>query len=179
MGEGLTHLGSLPILPVSMDLLYFFFLNFQKFCMLYTRKLFNFNFKYILLIKMLQLFQFSPLFPSTLHPLHTSIPLTLSSCPCVVHISSLDSPFPILVLTSLCLFCTYHLCFLFPVPFPPFSSLPLPADDAPCDLYFCDSVSVLVAWFVFVLGSVVDSCEFVVILLYIFFTTILFLDKSL
>ena len=40
----------------------------------------------------------------------------LSSCPWVIHISSLASPFPILFLTSSCLFCTYYLCF-----FPPFS----------------------------------------------------------
>ena len=117
-------------------------------------------------------------------PPQPSIPLppafpALSPCSYVVHIHSLASPFPILFLTSLCLFCTYHLCFLFPVPFPPFSSLPLPADDAPCDLYFCDSVSVLVAWFVFVLGSVVDSCEFLVTLLLIFLIILFFLDKFL
>ena len=42
----------------------------------------------------------------------------LSSCLWVIHISSLASPFPILFLTSSCLFSTYHLCFLFSVPFP-------------------------------------------------------------
>ena len=67
----------------------------------------------------------------------------------VIHISSLASTFPILFLTSLCLFCAYHLCFLFPVPFSPFSTLPLPADNPPCDLHFSDSVPVLVV-FVFV-----------------------------
>ena len=101
--------------------------------------------KYILLIIILQLSNF--FLPFT--PLH-SVPLFhqhyphLSLCPWVVHTSSLDSPFPIVFLTSPCLFCTYHLCFLLPVPFPPFSSLPLPADDLPCDLHFCDSVPVLV-----------------------------------
>ena len=70
--------------------------------------------KYILLIMLLQFSHFfSPLFPSALHH-----PPTLSSCPWVVHVSSLVSPFPILLLTSPCLFCTYLLCFLFPVPFP-------------------------------------------------------------
>ena len=64
-------------------------------------------------------FSFSPLFPSTLHPSPTSIP-PLSSCPWVEHIRSLASLFPILFLISHCLFCTYHLCFFFPVPFPPF-----------------------------------------------------------
>ena len=80
---------------------------------------------------------FSPLFPSALYP-------HLSSCPWVIHINSLASPFPILFLTSLCLFCTYNLCFLFPVPFPLFSPFPFPADNPPCDLHFCESVPVLV-----------------------------------
>ena len=42
---------------------------------------------------------------------------------------------PILILTSPYLFCTNPLC-LFPVPFPSFSLLPLPADNPPCDLHF-------------------------------------------
>ena len=33
---------------------------------------------------------------------------------------------------------------LIPCTFPPFSSLPLPTDNPPCDLHFCDSVPVLV-----------------------------------
>ena len=96
----------------------------------------------------------------------------LSSCPWVVHIHSLASLFPRLFLTSPCLFCTYHVCCLFPVPFPPFSPLPLPAGNPPCHLHFCDSVPVLVVClvhFVFVLGSLVDTCEFVVILLFTVF----------
>uniref|UniRef100_K9IGT4 Uncharacterized protein n=1 Tax=Desmodus rotundus TaxID=9430 RepID=K9IGT4_DESRO len=68
----------------------------------------------------------------------------LSSCPWVIYISSLAFPFPILFLTSPCLFCIYYLCFLFPVTFPPFSPLSLPTDNPPCDLHFCDSVPVLV-----------------------------------
>ena len=40
-----------------------------------------------------------------------------SSCPWVI--SSLTSTFPILFLSSPCLFSTYHLCYLFSVPFPP------------------------------------------------------------
>ena len=61
----------------------------------------------------------------------------LSSCPWVIHISSLASPFSILFLTSPCLFCTYHLCFLFPVSFSHILPIPLPAENPPCDLYFC------------------------------------------
>ena len=89
-----------------------------------------------------------------------------------------------IILTSPCLFCTYHLCF--PVPFTPFYPLLVPADSPPCDLHFCDSVPVLVVSFsrscfcfgVF-LGSVIDSCEFVVILLFIVLIFFFFLDKNL
>ena len=76
-------------------------------------------FKYILLIMVLQLSHFFP--PCHTPPytsLPTCIPPALSSCPWVIHISSSASPFPILFLTSPCLFCTYCLCFLFPVPLP-------------------------------------------------------------
>ena len=47
----------------------------------------------------------------------------LSSRPRVTHITFLASTFPILFFTSPCLFSTYNLCYLFPVPFPlfPFS----------------------------------------------------------
>ena len=121
-------------------------------------------------------------------PLYSSLPCTphqphslpLSSCPWVIHISSLASPFPVLFLTSLCLFCTYHLCF-FSLHLLPHS--PLPTDNPPCDPHFCDSVPVLVVclvcfYFCF-LVSVVDSCEFVVILLFIVLIFFFFLDKSL
>ena len=52
--------------------------------------------------------------PAPPSPQHSS---PLSSRPWVVHISFLASPFPILFLTSPCLFCTYLLCFLIPAPF--------------------------------------------------------------
>ena len=125
---------------------------------------------------------FSPLYPlPPCMPHPSSIP-PLSSCLWVVHISSLVSPFPILFLTSPCLFCTYYLCFLFLVHFPPVSSHPLPPDNPPCDLHFCDSVPVLVVYLIYFcflfLGSFVDSCEFVVILLFIVLI-FFFLDKSL
>ena len=131
-----------------------------------------------------QLSQFLlPLYPHTTlnaapHP--PGIPL-LSSCPWVIHISFLASPFLILFLTSPCLFCTHHLCFLSPVPFPPLC--PLPTDNPPCHLHFCDSVPVLVVCLVcfcfYFLGSVLDNCEFVVILLFIVSIILFFLDKSL
>ena len=66
---------------------------------------------------------FPSLFPSTLHtPSHCIY--HVSSCLRVIHISSLASTFPILFLTSPCLFSTYHLCYLFPVPFFPLSTSP-------------------------------------------------------
>ena len=139
-------------------------------------------FKYISLIMLLQL-SHSPLYyPLPCTPPHTHIP-PHSSCPWVVHISSLASTFPILYLTSPCLFSTYQLVALIPCTFSPILPLPLPADNPPCDLYFWDFILVLVVCLVcfrsyFFLGSVVYSCEFIVILLFmvlIFF----FLGKSL
>ena len=93
---------------------------------------------------------FSPLFPSALnlHPTSISTP-PLNSCPWVIHISSLASSFPIVFLTSPYLFGNYHLCFLFPVPFPPFSPLSLPTDNPPCDFHSCDSVPILIVCLVY------------------------------
>ena len=75
--------------------------------------------KYILLIMLLQLSYFRPITP--LCPEHP-LPPTFSpdsSCPWVILISSLASTFPTIFLLSPCLFSTYHLCYLFSVPFPP------------------------------------------------------------
>ena len=93
---------------------------------------------------LLQLSHFQPVIP--LCPAHLFPPAfpPFSSCPWVIHISSLASPFPILFLPpSPCLFSTYHLCYLFSVPFPPLSSSHSPDDNPPCDLHFCDYVPVL------------------------------------
>ena len=79
-------------------------------------------FKSSLLIMLLQLSHFPPSLHSK-NGVDTPPPtfLPYSSCPWVIHINSLASTFPILFLTSPCLFCTYHVCFLFPVLFPAFS----------------------------------------------------------
>ena len=170
--------------------LIFFQLNMHEVCWCWTPAIFKtfWNLLFILFFKYILLFMlfvpfFSPLYappPCTLLP--PAFP-PLSSCPWVIHISSLASPFPILFLTSPCPFCAYQSCFLFPVPFPPFS--PLPADNPPCDLHFCESVPVLAVClvyfcfcFVSFLGLGVDHCEFVVTLLLVFFI-FFFLDKSL
>ena len=119
-----------------------------------------------LLIMLLQLSHFCPftqLHPS--RPLPPTVP-AYSSCPWVILISSLASTFPTLFLPSPCLFSTYHLCYLFSVPFPPLSPSQSPIDNPPCDLHFCGSVSVLVVglvFFVLVLGVVVNNwvcCHF-------------------
>ena len=101
-------------------------------------------FKIYLLIMLLQLSHFSPF--TQLHPAHL-LPRTFppySSCPWVIHTSSLASTFPIVFLPSPYLFCTYHLCYLFSVLFPPLSPSHSPVDNPPCDLHFCGSVPVLV-----------------------------------
>ena len=101
-------------------------------------------FKYILLIMLLQLSHFSPF--TLLHPAHPLPPTVphYSSSPWVIHKTSLASTFPILFLPSSCLFSTYHLCYLFSVPFSPVSPSHSLADNPPCDLHFCGSVPVLV-----------------------------------
>ena len=119
---------------------------------------------------LLQLSHFPPFNP--LHPAHPLPPTfaPYSSCPWVIHVSSLASTFPIIFLTSPCLFSTYYLCYLFSVHLPTLSPSHSPTNNSPCDLHFCSSVPVLVVClvFVFVLGSVINNCEFVVILLFIF-----------
>ena len=64
---------------------------------------------------------FVPIFPLCPPPPTTPLPSSIpppSSCWWVVHVSSLASPFPILFLTSLCLFCTHQLRFPFQVTSP-------------------------------------------------------------
>ena len=75
---------------------------------------------------LLWLSQFYPF--ATLHlisPIPSDNP-PLSTCPCVMHLSSLVSPFPILFLTSPCLFCTYQFVLLIPCTFSPILPLPPP-----------------------------------------------------
>ena len=81
------------------------------------------------------------------HPFLPTFPC-FWSCSWVIHISSLASTFPILFLPSPYLFSTYHLCYLFSVPFPPLSHSHSPVDNPPCDLHFCGPDPVVVACFV-------------------------------
>ena len=125
-----------------------------------------------------------PLYPpSTMQPQPSSLPF--SSSPWVVCISSLTFLFPIPFLPSPHLFDAYQLGFLFLVPSPTHSSSPLtywnPSMWCPF-LWFCSCSGYLLSFcfscFSFLLGSFVYSCEFVVILLFIFFI-FFFLGKSL
>ena len=77
-------------------------------------------------------FSLCPPPPGTPHSLWKSFPC--SSCPWVMHINSLASPFPILFLTSLCLCCTYQFI-LNPCIFFPFSPSPLSTDNPLNDLH--------------------------------------------
>ena len=120
----------------------------------HTYKFFGFYISYTILTLPLSIFYlpfmlhilctfppFTPLRPA--HPLPHTFP-PFSSCPWVIHISSLASIFPILFLPSPCLFSTYQLCYLFSVPCPPLSASHFPVDNPSCDLHFCGSVPFLV-----------------------------------
>ena len=99
--------------------------------------------KYILLIMILQLSHFHPFTPlCPAHPVPPTFPL-FSSCPWVIHISSLASTFPILFLSSR-LFSTYHLCYLFSVPFPPLTPATSLLITVHMIFHSCGSVPVLV-----------------------------------
>ena len=111
----LPHLGA-GASPFHVSMLFFFF-N----CL----SLFYFIFKYICWL----CYYSCPISPPSLHPAHPLPPTfhPYSSCPWVIHITSLSSTFPILFLPSPCLFSTYHLCCLFSVHFPPLSPSHSPA----------------------------------------------------
>ena len=121
---------------------------------------------------------FSFFSPSSLHPLFNQhSPTWFMSVGCTykffgfsIFYAILNLPLSILYLPFMLLTpCTFSL---------PCSPL-LPAYNPPCDLHFCDSVLVVVSLVCFCfLGSVVDSCEFVVILLFIVLI-FFFLDKFL
>ena len=141
----------------SVSLFYFNFYLFQKlflsFSFFFLMRLLEFVylqremmclFLIYLLIMLLQLSHFHPFTPlHHAHPLPPTFP-SYSSCPWVILISSLASTFLTLFLPTPCLFSTYHLCYLFSVPFPPLSPSHSPVDNPLCDLHFCGSVPVLV-----------------------------------
>ena len=134
---------------VTFERVFFFFFSgffffWSKF-MVFNVLIYFLKYHRILLCYSLKFCFPSPLYsPPPCIPLPTHIPPLFSSCPWVISISSLASTFPIPFLTSSCLFSTYHLCYLFSVPFLPFSPSQSPADNPPGDLHFCDSVPVLV-----------------------------------
>ena len=134
--------------------------------------------KYILLIMLLQLSQyFLPfifLLPAPTALQHSSTPYFMSmGCTYKFFGFSISYTILNLPLSILCL----PIMLLSPCTFYPPSPHPLPTDNPPCDLHFSGSVPVLVVCLVCFLGLVVDSYEFVVILLFIVLI-FFFLDKS-
>ena len=136
---------------------------------------------YILLIMLLQLFQFFPLWsppPSTLHSLRQSP--HHCSCPWVMCISSLVIPFPILSFTSPWLFCNYLFLLINPLTSSSILWHPLPIwQPSKCSPYpeFC-LCSCLLRFFFFFLDSVVDRYVFIAILVLIVLI-FFFLNKPL
>ena len=71
-----------------------------------------------------------------------------------------------------------NLYFLIPAPFPPMSPFAPWADNPPNDLHMYDSVSYLLVCSVCFLDSIVDSCEFIAILMFIVLIFFFFFLKS-
>ena len=115
-------------------------------------------------------------YPHPVSPISSSNHPSLSSCPWVMHLSSLASSFPIMLLTSPCVFCAYQFVLLNPCTFSPIFPFPLPTGNPPCDLHIYDSV--LLICLVCFLDSIVDSCEFIAILMFIVLISFFFLNKS-
>ena len=106
----------------------------------------------IFLIMLLQLPHFSPHYPLIQYPQSLHYPPLLSSCLWVIHVSSFTSPFPILLLISSYFVPTSYAAYsLYLFPHSPPHLLPI--DNPLCDLYFSDSVPILVVGLVcFCLG---------------------------
>ena len=90
------------------------------------------------------LFPFLPLHPV---PPFTLAITALSSCQWVMHVSSLATPFPLLILTSSCLY--LPICSFNPYAFSLFCPSPLLTDNPANDCHIYDSVSVLFVCFVY------------------------------
>ena len=130
---------------------------------------------------LLQLSHFPPLFPSALHtPSHPHSPLLFMSMGHTYKFFGFYISYTILTLPLSIFYLQFMILIL--CTFSTLSPSHSPTDNPPCDLHFCGSVPVLVVClvlvFVFLSGVVVNNCDFVVILLFIFFI-VFFLDKSL
>ena len=138
-------------------------------------------FNYILLIILLLLSWFSPPSPLPRPPPSTAYSLSPSphhcSCPWVMCISSLATPFPILYFTSPWLFCNYLFILLNPLAFSPIPHTPSYLTTIKRSGYpwFCLYSSCFLSLF---LDSIVNRCVFIVILLFIVLI-FFFLNKSL
>ena len=125
--------------------------------------------KYILLITLLQFSQFSPSIPLPPYtPNPPASPPQFMSMGCTYKFFGFSVTYTVLNLSpsTLC----QPIMLLIPCPFLPIPPLPVPTENPPCDLHFSSYVlcSSCLLSFCF-LGSVVDSYEFAVILLFIVF----------
>ena len=121
-------------------------------------------------------------FPPCPPPFNNPHSLSLSphhcSCPWVIHVSSLATPFPILEFISHGYSVTTYLYFLIPSPLHPFSPTPLPSGNHQNVFCIYDSTSVLPVCLVCFLDSIVHRYIFFAILLFIVLI-FYFLSKSL
>ena len=134
---------------------------------------------YILLIMVLQLSQFFPLWspsPSTPHSLRQAP--HHCSCPRAIRISSLATPFPTLYFTSPWLFCNYLFVLLNTLTSSSFSYTPSYLATIKMLSHVHDSVSVLLDSLACFLDSIVDNYVFFAILLFIVLIFFI-LNKSL
>ena len=118
------------------------------------------------------LLQLSSLFPLCPPPSTTLYSLRKSpyhcSCPWVIYIYSLATPFPILYFTFPWLFCSYQFVLLNPFITSPVPLQPLPTGNYQNSLCIHDSVSALFVCLIF-LDSIVDRYVFIASLLFIVF----------
>ena len=122
-----------------------------------------YSFEYIIMVIPI----FSQLPPSTQQPLSLMQSPHHCSCPWVMCVSSLVTPFPRLYFTFPWLFCNY---FLIPSPLHQSTHTPhLKCTNHQNALCICDSVSVILVLFVCFLDSIVDKYVFIAILLLLIF----------
>ena len=112
-------------------------------------------------ITLVSIFLHCPLPPSPTHSLRPSP--HHCSCPWVMCIGSLATPFPILYFTSPWLFCNYLFGLLNPLTSSPIPHTPLPSSNNQNTLHIHDSVSVLICLVRF-LDSIFDRYVFLTIL---------------
>ena len=108
--------------------------------LLFRNFYFSLVLNYISLIMLLQCLELSPMLPSTQHPPLPQQTPHHYSCPWVMHICSLATPFPVLYFTPRGHYITTNLNFLIPSPLRPFPHIRLPSGNHQNSLHIHDSV---------------------------------------